>query len=87
MQETEILQTINRLWVPAQRRLRSAAKGAALKSLAHPKRWRVGSGGFVEVHTPQTMMWGPFGMHLYWAIHMIHKVIPKTADGCHKLLP
>lgn len=52
--ETKLLQTIDRLKVQAQDEIRAGKVEVVLQSMAAPRKWAVGDGSVVEVHTPFT---------------------------------
>lgn len=54
MQETKLLQSIDRLQGEADVVRREQKVAKALSVMAHPKSWPLSNGGLLHVHTPAT---------------------------------
>ena len=54
MQETKLLQSIDRMQGEADVVRREQKVAQALSQMAHPKSWPLSNGGLLQVHTPAT---------------------------------
>ena len=59
LQETKLLQSIDRLRGEADVVKREQRVAQALALMACPKAWSLSNGGSLEVHTPATTKWVP----------------------------
>lgn len=79
MQETRLLQTIDRLKRTATVENRAARVSRTLRGLCRPKRWDLANGKQVEVHTPLTTRAREL-MHLFHGLQLPLLAVEERLD-------